>query len=370
MHGRWLTFALGAKQGVEARSGRFHALHHGGDTVSFSPPWFSDSNPPEAAAQPDMEGEIVSSRFPAAARARQARVIFERRPMLRPSNLWQDQMDALPAQAAEAGRRDATVQNIRNTVDSSLQQPRSFIEEFLSEEQAEISVLQGDALASAMSAPVDELAQYLKLLHFSNPDHRAYVESVDLGYIRAARDYLHGRLSGLSEPHFDIYRFAEEDHKVVRALEAVLGLSFRIAVQGDLSKFGSLIATDLLYMPALPRLGLPTEGQGSAFAYLVYGLYTYLVDQKVTIGGNVAPLDEWFTTFGFPSASMTAEGERKAKDASIAFAKFSHDFLVTNRRDCYTEKPLGKSCFTPWWTRLRGHAQAHAEWLPRTRWTA
>lgn len=370
VHGRWLPFALGVKQGVEARCGRFHAINHGGEDVGLTPPSFSDSGPPEAVAQPELEGEIDASRFTLAAWGPVRGVIRVRRPLLTARHLWPEQMAALPEQPAELVEDDSLADRVRRTVDGALQERAPYLASFAQEALAEQELGPWPGHAAPGTRRGDPLAQYLSGLRFANPDHRAYVESVDLGYVRAARDYFHGRLSGLSEPHFAVYRWTDEDRKVINALEAVLGLSMRVAVQGDMTEYGRLLATDLLYMPALPRLGLPTEGPGSAFAYMVYALQHYANTPEPKTQDSMPAIDHWFLKWGFPPSGITSDNERRARSAAKAFSNFGHNYLQTQRHDCYTKTLLGIACFEEWWGHLQSHAKAQASWLPVTRWAA
>ena len=370
LHGRWLPFALGAKSGVSAYSGNFFAESADAETISFDPPRFTDSRPPVVVQQ---DGEFDARRFDLEQSGRDRRLI-RRPPVMKADNLWPEQGVAPEpepelADPVEAGRTD-----VETAVSKLMAEERDWKSDFAVDALQDLEpTLATNAIASPHlgSARGQTLSLYLKSLRFRNVVHQVYVARVDVDFLRAAGQYFHGRLSALSEPHFTEYRIfrdasghvAYEDMKLCNAIEMIIGLSLRIAVQGDMTEYGDLLARDVLAMPRLPNLGLAAENHGSAYGHMAYALCFYLSNLSASVLAPVKPIDDWLASEGFPSSGLSVAGPEERRKAGDRFDRFAATVLCSVEVDSYTAPGFFGDCFLQWWSALNTHAQDYQSWL-------
>lgn len=272
LHGRWLPFALGVKAGAAPATGRFWACNSdrtGPADIEFEPPEFTDSRPPVLDAMSLVEGEIDASRMPKNGYNTKNRMPWTA------ANSWPDQQDVQSAIAiaqAESGRFarvHSSLQKADPLFDPKPQPaggvPFRDLAGLLEEPDVEAPPRRKPQ--PARPSPTD-LKAFLAALRFHNPEHAGFVATVDLEFIRDARDYLAGQLASLSRPHFGEYRFSEYDTQILKAADDLCELSLRVVQVGDFDEYARLLDADLLRMPAVNPMGIPERGFGSPFSTL------------------------------------------------------------------------------------------------------
>lgn len=356
LHGRWLPFALGVKSAAAPATGRFHAVNSdktGASEIEFEPPEFTDSRPPVLDALSLVEGEIDASRLP-----RNGYNTRNRMPWTQ-ANSWPDQQDlqsGIAIAQAEIGRF-SSLHKGEPLFDPKPQPPGGSPYRELASlaEEPDVEVPPRTKPQPAKRNP-SELRDFLASLRFLNPEHERFVASVDLEFIRDARDYLAGQLASLSRPHFGEYRFSDYDTQVLKAADDLCNLSLRVVQVSDFDAYVRMLDADLLRMPAVTQMGIPERGLGSPLSTLAGWLATASIRDARSQDGRLlsrmaANHDSLYDDLGFSAPLDLAD------QASRSFSQFIK--LLLKEEALYSiHEGVWSRMWNRWWATAGRYAEA------------